>query len=443
MKGSKRTRLPLLRSAVLAGLMLGLAATETAADVAITGKVSALIGTTPGGGTDGTTRLVGRFLSRYLPGNPQMIYRNMPSGGGLQATNYFATQAKPDGSLWMGGDGDYIDAESVRGDLAKFDPRTFMFFGGIQRGGTLMLVNKSKLAGLTDRSGPPITFGSQDGTGSVVRMAMWGAEALGWNLRFVIGYPSSAAMSLALRRGEIDAFGTSDTQLLDPLLKSGSFQGVAQEGLAVSGVVGPRASYPDVPTIRSLVVDRLTGVAKETFEMLSSADQIDKWFALPPDTPAEVVTTYRNAFAQLVKDPEFIKLAQIQFSPDNSSQTGEELARLVAFSSYPSLEVQSYETKLRAKYGLPIKPLTDAELAELARKLVKFQTVTAVLEKVEREGRVLVFKAGNDAQRANVSGGRTEITVAGKKVDRKSLTAGMKCEITYSGDGGEAQKIQC
>lgn len=443
MNGSGRKKVSVLRGLVLAGLMVGLSAGDTSAEVVVKGRVNALIGTTPGGGTDGTTRLVGRFLSQYLPGKPQIVYRNMPSGGGLQATNYLANEAKADGSLWMGGDGDYIDAESVRGGLARFDPRTFQFIGGILRGGTVLLVSKSKLANLTDKSKPPVTFGSQDGTGSLTRMALWGAEALGWNLRFVIGYPSSGAMSLAARSGEIDAFGTSVNQLLDPLLASGNFQGLIQEGLVTAGVVVPRSSYPDVPTIRSLVAGRLSGVAKETFELLSSADQIDKWFSLPPRTPPDVVATYRKAFSQVVKDPEFVKMAKVQFSADNSSQTGEELARLVAFSSYPSVEIQSYETNLRAKYGLPVKPLTDSELAALARKLVKFETVVTVLEKVEKEGRVLVFKVAGETRRANVSGSRTEVMVEGKKASRKSVAAGMKCEITYSGNGGEVQKVKC
>jgi tripartite-type tricarboxylate transporter receptor subunit TctC len=438
-----RKGIPVLRGALLAGITASLLPSAALADVVIPSRVSVLIGTTPGGGTDGTSRLVGKFLSQYLPGKPQMIYRNMPSGGGLQATNYFSSEAKADGSLWMGGDGDYIDAESVRNNVAKFDPRTFMFIGGILRGGTVMLVNKSKLADLEDKSKPPVTFGSQDGTGSVVRMAIWGAEALGWNLRFVIGYPSSGAMSLALRRGEIDAFGTSNNGLLDPLLKSGNFKGVIQEGLVTAGVVAPRSSYPTVPTIRSLVAHKLSGVAKETFEVLSSADQIDKWFALPPRTPASVVAAYRDAFTKAVRDPNFIKAAKLQFSADNSSQTGDELAKLVALTSFPSATVVSYETTLRAKYGLPTKPLTDSELAALARKLVTFQTTTAVLDNVEREGRVLVFKVGGSTQRANVSGSRTQVTVGGKKVDRKALKPGMKCEVTYSGNGGEAQKVQC
>ncbi|MDX1485965.1 MAG: hypothetical protein R3229_15955, partial [Alphaproteobacteria bacterium] len=350
-----------IRGATWRLFVIGLAAVCTAfpaaaAEVSFKGKINVIIGTTPGGGTDGTTRLVGRFLAKYLPGRPQMIYRNMPAGGGLKATNYLANQAKRDGTVWMGGDGDYIDAETLRRDIAKFDPRKFHFIGGITRGGTVMPLHKNKLTNLLDKSKKPVNLGSQDGTGSLVGMAMWAAEARGWNLRFVIGYPGTGAMALATRRGELDGFGTSDRRVLDTLFRTGNFTGVAQIGDFRGGKVVARSSYPNVPTIDSLVADRLSGIAAQTYKAWRDANQIDKWYALPPNTPAAVVKAYRAAYAKAVRDPEFIKFGRFQFSEDFGSQDGEEVAQLVATSSFPSAEINAYEVKLRAKYGLPTKP---------------------------------------------------------------------------------------
>lgn len=433
----------LLALAVAGAACYGLSTEPAMAEVEIKGRISALIGTTPGGGTDGTTRLVGRFLVKHLPGSPQIIYRNMPSGGGLQATNYLATMAKPDGSIWMGGDGDYIDAESVANDLAKFDPRQFMFIGGVARGGTVMLLNKAKMASLLDRSQPPVAIGSQDGSGSLVGISLWGAETAGWNLRFVIGYPSTGASVLAMRRGELDGFGTSDSPVLDPLIKTGQFVGIAQEGQVSEAGIVRRASYPDVPTVDSIVAGKLSGVALRAYEAWSSENQVDKWFALPPNTPADIVKTYRAAFAKAIKDPDFLKFAKHQFSADLSFQTGDELRRLVTVSAYPGPEVHAYNTALRAKYQLPVKPLSDAELAELAKKLVKFETVSAVIEKVEREGRVIHFKVGAESQNVSVSGTRTEVRIGGKEAKRSAVAPGMTCSITHTGSGSQAQKVEC
>jgi len=59
--------------------------------------ITMIVGDAAGGGTDTTGRIVSRHLSRYLPGQPQIIVQNMPGAGHRVATN-FVYQAKPTGS---------------------------------------------------------------------------------------------------------------------------------------------------------------------------------------------------------------------------------------------------------------------------------------------------------------------------------------------------------
>ena len=47
--------------------------------------------------TDTAARLVGRYLGKHMPGDPTIVARNMPGGGGLVAANYLYNVAKPDG----------------------------------------------------------------------------------------------------------------------------------------------------------------------------------------------------------------------------------------------------------------------------------------------------------------------------------------------------------
>ena len=56
----------------------------TAADeVSFKGKrVESIVVSTAGGGTDTSTRLIGRYLGKYLPGQPDVVFRNMPAGHG-------------------------------------------------------------------------------------------------------------------------------------------------------------------------------------------------------------------------------------------------------------------------------------------------------------------------------------------------------------------------
>ena len=407
-------------------------------------KINVIIGSSPGGGTDGTSRLVGRFLAKYLPGKPQMIYRNMPAGHGVKASNYFYNKAKPDGLTWFGGASSYVDPNNLRKKVVKYNPTHYEYIGAIIRGGSVMMLRKSVLKNLTDKSMKPVIVGTLDGSRSWAQALAWGSEYLGWNLKFVVGYPGSAALTLALRRGEIDMFGTSGIQILKSLIKTGKFQGLAQLGEAEAGGVVRRKSFPDVPTLPALMKGKTEGIAKQAFEFWSASNQIDKWYALPPKTPKDIVAVYRTAFTQATKDPEFIKFGRHQFSIDFRTVRAETITELIATTAYPKLELMETIRQVRIKNGLPAARLSDAELAKLAKKLggpgLKVKTK---LLAVKRGGRWLHFKNKGAAHKAKVSGSRTKVKIDGKKAKRKKLKAGMMCEIVYGANGGEVKTVSC
>src|SRR5690349_5962483 len=64
-------------------------------------QLSLLIRAAPGGNYDTYMRLLGRHLSRHIPGNPTAAPQNMPGAGGLVALNYMANVAPQDGTVLM------------------------------------------------------------------------------------------------------------------------------------------------------------------------------------------------------------------------------------------------------------------------------------------------------------------------------------------------------
>jgi tripartite-type tricarboxylate transporter receptor subunit TctC len=58
-----------------------------------------VIGHEVGGGYDVYGRLVGRFLTKHLPGNPRVIPQNMVGAGGRKAANWLYSVAPRDGSV--------------------------------------------------------------------------------------------------------------------------------------------------------------------------------------------------------------------------------------------------------------------------------------------------------------------------------------------------------
>ena len=73
-------------------------------------------------------------------------------------------------------------------------------------------------------------------------MTVWGAEYLGWNLRWIYGYPGSRELQLAIRQGEIDMWATQNAKLVKDLQREGVVQIVATEEDQ------RREDFPDVPS---------------------------------------------------------------------------------------------------------------------------------------------------------------------------------------------------
>lgn len=427
--------------------MAALLGFEAQADVSFQGqRIDVIMGSNPGGGTDGTTRLVGRFLEKYLPGKPNMQYRNMPGGHGTKALNYFFTSVKPDGLSWVGGSSAHIDANNLKKPTTKYNPTKLHFFGGVSRGGSIIFINSSKVKNLADKSLTPVIVGELDGSRSWAQMIMFGQEALGWNVRFVIGYPGTANLLMAVRRGEVDMIGTSNLKLLKEMFKTGEYQGVAQMGTPNDdGKVEGRSDFANVPVFDDLVEGKLTGNAKNSFEFWTMQNQMDKWYALPPGTPAEVLQAYRTAYNKVIKDPEFLKNAYLQFSEDFKPMRGELVQKLVAKTSYPAKELTDFIEGMKVKNGLPAESLSDEQLAVLAKEkgLDKMPSVKTILKQVGNGGRDIMFMVDGKEHSADVSSSRTKITIADKTAARKDLKAGLSCEVSYPGDKQEATAIKC
>src|SRR5690606_2428153 len=144
-------------------------------------------------------------------------------------------------------------------------------------------------------------------TRSGLIFSLWAKEYLGWNLRWVLGYSGTPAMFLAIHSGEVDMIANqwNSTQVA-PMLSSDNFVAVAQLGVpGKGGKMVRQATLPDVPLISDLIVPKLDPATRASYQRLLTDYQINKWFALPPGTPAPHVAAHRAAYQQVVNDPKF------------------------------------------------------------------------------------------------------------------------------------------
>jgi tripartite-type tricarboxylate transporter receptor subunit TctC len=296
--------------AALAALLLPASALAQTPSLDFKGRtVTMIIGFPSGGGTDQAGRMIGQFLAKYMPGQPDLIVRNVPGADGLTASNYFVQQVKPDGLTIMMASSSTSDPIHFRKPEAKYDPSKFGIIGGVGRGGSIMVISKDALTRLYDRSKPPVIMGTPAGVPKAGNlMTTWGIEYLGWNAKWVTGYKGTQDLAIALERGEIEMVSTSNMSEVQRMTEGGKAQMFAQSGTILNGKYAPRSDAPSVPVFSDMMEGKITDpLALKAFAYYQALSAMDKWLVVPPDTPAEITQVYRAAYEKVSKDPEFFE----------------------------------------------------------------------------------------------------------------------------------------
>jgi tripartite-type tricarboxylate transporter receptor subunit TctC len=325
--------------------------------VSFQGKtVSMIVGYAPGGGTDAFARLVASFLTNALPGAPSVVVRNIPGAEGITAMNYFVQQVAPDGLTVTAAANTAADPLNYRKPQSRYDPMNFEVIGGIGRGGTAVLISKEAEKRLADKRAPPVAMGALGGVQrSGMLVTTWGIEFLGWNAKWVLGYRGTNELMLALERGEIDMTPTANQFLIGKLLESGRFKILVQTGAQKNGRLVPRADFGDAPILASMLEGKIDDpLASKAFEYWGSIVAMDKWLALPPKSPAPLLEAYRDAYARMVRDPQFVdrgKLISDEFEP----LMHEDIEALIRTLGRMPPQAIDYITDLLRKQGLEVQ----------------------------------------------------------------------------------------
>jgi tripartite-type tricarboxylate transporter receptor subunit TctC len=294
--------------ALAVGLPLAAAVLAAQEPLSFKGKtITLIVGSPAGGGTDSSARLIALLLTDRLAGKPTLIVRNVPGAEGMTAMNYFAKQVVPDGLTLVMGSTTQADPMLYRKPQSQFDPTKFSPIGGVGRGGTVLLIRKEAEARLHDRSAKPVIMGALSGVPrSGMQMTAWGIAYLDWNAKWVLGYRGTKDLMLALVRGEIDMTTTANLFEVQEFLASGKYKLVAQSGSLQNGQVIPRPEFGDAPVFATLMQDRIKDATMQKgFDYWSSLTALDKWLALPANSPEAYVRAYREAFAVASRSPEF------------------------------------------------------------------------------------------------------------------------------------------
>jgi tripartite-type tricarboxylate transporter receptor subunit TctC len=290
----------LVLSAVLA--MITAASAEDAAQFYHNKTINMVVGFNPGGGADAYARLVARHLGRHIAGNPNVVVRNMQGAGSVIAANYVFNISPKDGTEIGLFAGNIVIDPLIGGTQHKYEAHAFNWIGAPASESLVCLSSpKTSFKTLDDVLQREIITGTSGTATLDMPVAM--NNALGAKFKMVKGYGGSAAMRLAMERGEIEAFcGVGLT-----FLRTTGLIAPERANILVQVALTKNPALPKVPFILDYAK---TDEIRQIFTLLFGWLDFERPIAAPPGVPAERVRALREGFDKAMNDPALLADAQ-------------------------------------------------------------------------------------------------------------------------------------
>ena len=323
MQPTGRSMLRPAAATLVAMLALGAPAQAQAPAEFYRGKqIKLVVGTAAGQDYDLWARLIGRHITRHLPGTPSLIVENMPGAGHIVATNHLFNVAVRDGTVLGMVSRNMTDAAAMGLANVRYDPGRFNWLGSPEINHRVMFVSTaSGFDKVSDLFARELIVGAPGGVQGVTAAPLLLKNLLGMKLKIVQGYRSPGDVVLAVTRGEVGGFVNS-----------------------VGGPVGARRQWVETGQMRVLFNMEPEPVAwlgaptifeflkteeqRQVLTFFSGNTQLGRPLMAPPAVPADRLEALRRAFDATMRDPAFLKEAE-SMGFEVAPRTGERIAELV------------------------------------------------------------------------------------------------------------------
>ena len=312
-------------------------------------SIRIIVGFTAGGGYDQYSRLIGRHISKFIPGNPNVIVDNMAGAGSIIAANHMFNAAPKDGTVIGNISGPIILEQLFGNPAVQFDMGKFRYLAVPVSETYVFIVTRkpgvTKFEEVLGPNGKQITVGGIPGS-TVEHAPVLARDVLGANLKVVLGYKGTADVRMAIDSGEVDGFFNSYTSVkitsFDKV-KTGEWLVLAQfSEKPIKDLI-----VPNVPTIPQ--------IAKTDEQRLllkfgtSTPNDFGKVYVVPPGTPVDRAAALESAFEKVFADKELQADAakgKLEIDPT----FGEEIHKLVTeFLGMSSDLKNKLQTALKSK----------------------------------------------------------------------------------------------
>jgi hypothetical protein len=285
--------LALLLAAVLCAVPAG------AQDFYAGKQLTFIVGAGPGGGYDLQARVAARHLGKHIPGNPTVIVQNVPSRIAA-ANNMFSTVAK-DGTVIALLQRGVLLAKLIYPSGVRYEIEKFHWLGSFNSETAVSLAWHTAPHKTTkDLFDKELIVGGITGVDPETTPRLYNS-LIGTRFKVVTGYNSTAAIALAVERGEVQ--GIADWSWSS--LKAVRPQWLADKQVTVL-LQGALRNEPELGALPNALDFIRNDADRKVMELHFTQKTAARPLAAPPEVPAERIALLRQAFEALARDPEFL-----------------------------------------------------------------------------------------------------------------------------------------
>ncbi|MPZ75631.1 MAG: hypothetical protein GEU77_03840 [Deltaproteobacteria bacterium] len=285
-------------------LMLSTASVAFAQDTFFKGKtVRIIVPFSAGGGYDVYSRIIGRHMGKYIPGNPVFVVENMTGAGGLIGINHVYKVSKPDGLTIGTPIGTMFIDQLIGKPGIEFDGRKFEYIGAPAQDTQLLIVHKRTGIKSVEQwlaHPAPVKFGSTGPGSANESIPKIAKEALNLPLQVVSGYKGSSVIRLAFNGGEVDGVANAWESMVS------TWPEELRNGDAVILLQASGKRHPELANVPLVIDYAKTDMAKKLVRgVINNFGATARPYVVTPGTPKARVEILRKAFMDTMKDPEF------------------------------------------------------------------------------------------------------------------------------------------
>ncbi|MBX9827579.1 MAG: hypothetical protein K2Y27_21605 [Xanthobacteraceae bacterium] len=265
-------------------------------------NVDLYIGYSVGGAYDLYARMLARHLGKHIPGNPNVLPKNMEGAGSLRLANWLYNVAPKDGSAFgIIGRGTGFDP-LLGNKAAQFDATKYTWIGSANNEVSVCVAwHTSPIKKFEDMLTQELIVGGTSTSADTDQFPRITNGVLGTRMKVVTGYPGGNEVGLAMERGEVQGrCGWSWSSV-----KSTHQRSIEEKKFTILVQLG-LDKHPDLPDVPLILDFAKSDEQRQILRLIFARQAMGRPFVGPPNIPPERTKALRDAFMATMQDKDFL-----------------------------------------------------------------------------------------------------------------------------------------